>query len=1114
MITLSFLLACLPKSSNELVEQPLSEKPPEGTADALIYDNYSISRALVVALNDAKHPNAEEDALKLVSVLERQGFSVKPILGSEASRDNILAGIEQLSLSLEDSSSRYGHSTVENGIVKPNRTLVFFAMPVEELTEIIPFEAGQGTQAEGVVQSRRGFLPIDTILDQLPESETLLLFDRPIAPLPQMGRRELPRLEHYSAYLGRKDRQVLFPQLSQAQKASDATCVAYSDAYTCNIAQGLTGSADLLEDGIISGKELALFLSDKTGQDPSLHGSVGILMKNPIKYKLSEPPPSPHDFNHISSESRAIKTMDIIYRLDQLSDRQSIGAIDGSGLINLDGKKGLNDSDFDPRLEKEALLRGAYALIDQGTMALKGSAAAKKLVAEYEKELQDRSVIVDLRGHQDPIYRLAQDAEVLVSGDANGTAILWDIPSGRLLHRFAHHRGSVLYAHVDNERNRVFLSSLDGTSSLWEMDTGNMLAELPGTGGKNTSAAVFNNHYFIGSEDGQLVHWQLNTKTQSVEAKNTLRLHKGHILSQSAAEKLLATGGRDGVVHLFELKKGELEQRRKISAEYPLVYNVELSVDGKYLLTYSSSVDRRKAKAQVWSTSTGKEVTSIRTSSGSKVKLSPRSDLVLVTTRKGEAKVYDLRGNLKREWKADKKAVIQADFSPNGSRVVTVGTDLGVKVWSSRSGRLKWEGEGLETTPYSLVFTEMENKELRIFVAGEDGIPLAWNMTEEQPIQRLSEAEIYLLRTSQKLLFTADSGGGHLIRDIDTGVQQFALKDDSNSFLQDVQFSPAEPRLATAHEDRLVRIWSTESGALIHKLEGHLDWPTKVAYSKEGDLLATGAKDGTVIIYGMASGNEILRFERLNDKEIRLLEFSSDGSRLAVVDKEGVVSLLDLVRGSILTQQISQHGAINDMHYTNDGTRLLVGHDDGALIVWKIPYGQSGNQADFSMTVERRIEAHTGPLSEIFLTPGGMRALTLGGYKGAQEAIVWNLKTEQILERYSLGGEEIQSMVLSEMGSNLMLIGQDRWKTFSLSAYGQDENWTEVPVLYYGGMLRAPRERIEELDNRIAAENPIRICLEDLKLIEINDPVLVPEAFVPLSLAPQACSGNKSQAEE
>ena len=117
----------------------------------------------------------------------------------------------------------------------------------------------------------------------------------------------LPRLEHYSSYLGRKDRQILFPQLNQPQKVSDSNCVAYSDLYTCNIAQGLTGSADLLEDGIISGKELALFLSDKTGQDPSLYGDVGILLKNPIKYKLSEPPPSPHDFNHISSEEELSK---------------------------------------------------------------------------------------------------------------------------------------------------------------------------------------------------------------------------------------------------------------------------------------------------------------------------------------------------------------------------------------------------------------------------------------------------------------------------------------------------------------------------------------------------------------------------------------------------------------------------------------------------------------------------------------------------------------------------------------------------------------------------------------------------------------------------------------
>lgn len=60
-----------------------------------------------------------------------------------------------------------------------------------------------------------------------------------------------------------------------------------------------------------------------------------------------------------------------------------------------------------------------------------------------------------------------------------------------------------------------------------------------------------------------------------------------------------------------------------------------------------------------------------------------------------------------------------------------------------------------------------------------------------------------------------------------------------------VTFSPDGQQLASASEDRTIRVWDVR-GQHLKTLVGHLHWVWSVAFSPDGQMLASGGSDQTV----------------------------------------------------------------------------------------------------------------------------------------------------------------------------------------------------------------------------------------------------------------------------
>ena len=105
-----------------------------------------------------------------------------------------------------------------------------------------------------------------------------------------------------------------------------------------------------------------------------------------------------------------------------------------------------------------------------------------------------------------------------------------------------------------------------------------------------------------------------------------------------------------------------------------------------------------------------------------------------------------------------------------------------------------------------------------------------------------------------------------------------------------VAFSPDGKTIASASDDKTVKLWDAATGKEIKTLNGHSNRVMSVAFSPDGLAIASASWDNTVKLWDAATGKEIKTLKGHSDRVISVA-FSPDGLAIASASADNTVKL-------------------------------------------------------------------------------------------------------------------------------------------------------------------------------------------------------------------------------
>jgi WD40 repeat protein len=168
-----------------------------------------------------------------------------------------------------------------------------------------------------------------------------------------------------------------------------------------------------------------------------------------------------------------------------------------------------------------------------------------------------------------------------------------------------------------------------------------------------------------------------------------------------------------------------------------------------------------------------------------------------------------------------------------------------------------------------------------------------------------------------------------------------AIMHGHSDFVRSVAFSPDGNTVASGGNDGTVRLWNV----VTHRQTSMLVPPDRtvvaaIAFSPDGRLLASGGEGGQVRLWDVATGKLDAHQLPPQAHDITSIAFSRDGETLATGSADGSAQIWDLVDREPRGEPFGHvpHGILS-VSFSRDGGRLATGGGDGSVRMWSVVYG-------------------------------------------------------------------------------------------------------------------------------------------------------------------------------
>jgi WD40 repeat protein len=492
------------------------------------------------------------------------------------------------------------------------------------------------------------------------------------------------------------------------------------------------------------------------------------------------------------------------------------------------------------------------------------------------------------------------------------------------------------------------------------------------------------------------------------------RRHRGaiwcHALSPDG--RLLATGGLDGTIRLWDVESGRLV--RALIGHNSYVSGLDWSPDGNTL----ASAGTYDVTARLWDTHTGQPLRVLKghPAEVTRVKWSPDGRTVLGGGgRSGALSSWDAITGVKQGSLEVGQYLLSMSWHPDGKSAALVSQTLSLQIWDPATNKVtrsvgdakdgflcvSWDPEGKTlaagTPQNTLLFDGTSGKVLKT-LAGPS-YALAW-----------LEGGKHLATLLPDSIKVWDAAGGTLQTTIPVAdAQSLAVSPDAATFLTGSaaafavheratgkavrrfdNLSGTEPPLWWAGKTLITGVgslklsqWDAETGKRLRVLEGHTGPISAVAVSPVGTLLATAAHDKTVRLWETATGKLTRTFGE-HAAAVVAVSFAPDGKLIASAGADAKVLVWEASSGRVLHTLTGSLENVTALAWKPGASTVLLSNGKGTEAqVWNV----RAARADATLK-------GTGGMRSLAWSPDGTR---VAGGQDDGDLLIWQEATGKLL---------------------------------------------------------------------------------------------------------------------